>query len=265
VIRGLATTRKATASIAPLLEELELRQPKVVTGDLLAEVIAMAGSHLDTGAAAERLVREGWLSPLRTRDAWEFVPAARAGRFPSGDPWIELRALLALQSGAPVAVAFASAVWEMGYSSHRPTRPTLAHRPGWRPPRALVDARSVSYDWYLPTWEKDGLPVWQPATTIVAAASRPNAQDDWANADEWLPETMRATTPTDVLTEARNRATATLVRLGYLAEWSGRHDVVEALNPLLPEHLPVTFLGPRDHRGLWVKRWKLYDSLLPSR
>jgi len=36
----------------------------------------------------------------------------------------------------------------------------------------------------------------------VAAASRPDAQHDWGNADAWLPETMRASPLTDVLSEA---------------------------------------------------------------
>lgn len=258
-------TRRASSSVAGLLQELELRQPKVVTGSLLTEVIAAAGSSLTNAAAVERLVREGWLAPLRTRDAWEFVPAARAGPHPSGDPWIELRALLARKPNAPVAIAFASAVWAWGFSSHPPDRLTVAHQPGWRPPRSLSDARSVSYDWRLPLGYKDGLPVWQPATIVVAAANRPECQDNWGNADDWLPETMRATTPTDVVAEATGRGTATLARLGYFAEWSGRHDIAEALSPLLPEQLPVTFLGPRRPRGGWVKRWRLYDSLLPSR
>jgi len=244
---------------------LELRQPSVVTGKLITELIAESGSRLTNRAAVDRLVREGWLSPLRTQDAWEFIPASRAGRYPSGDPWIELRALLVRKPDAPVAVAFASAVWEFGYSSHQPNRPTFAHRPGWRPPRALSDARSVRYDWRLRVWQKDGLPVWQPATVVVAAANRVECQDDWGNADDWLPETMRATTPTEVVTEARGRGTATLARLGYFAEWSGRHDIVDALTPLFPEHLPVTYLGPRQPRGRWVKRWQLYDSLLPPR
>lgn len=258
-------TRRAPSSLAGLLQELELRQPKVVTGRLLTEVIAAAGSHLTNTAAVERLVREGWLAPLRTRDAWEFVPASRAGRHPSGDPWIELRALLARKPDAPVAVAFASAVWEWGFSSHQPSRQTFAHQHGWRPPRSLSDARSVSYDWRLQVGHKDGLPVWQPATIVVAAANRPECQDNWGNADDWLPETLRATTPADVVAEAIGCGTATLTRLGYFAEWSGRHDIVEALRPLLPEQLPVTFLGPRQPRGRWVKHWKLYDSLLPSR
>lgn len=257
--------RRAPTSVAGLLQELELRQPKVVTRNLLQDVIAASASHLTPDAAAERLVREGWLAPLRSRGAWEFIPAARAGRYPSGDTWIELRALLARKPNTPVAVAFASAVWELGYSSHQPSRPTFAHRRGWRPPRALGDARSVSYDWRLPAWEKDDLAIWQPATVIVAAADRPECQDDWANADEWLPETIRATTPDDVLTEARGRRPATLARLGYFSEWSGRHDIVEVLTPLLPKRLPVTFLGPREPRGRWIKRWKLYDSRLPDR
>ncbi len=258
------TTRKATASVAPLLEELELRHPRVVTTTVMADIIATTASHLGTGAAVERLVREGWLFPLRTRDAWEFVPASRAGRYPSGDQWIELRALLLHRPDAPVGVAFASAVWELGYSSHQP-RPTFAHRPGWRPIRALSDARSVSYEWRLPTWDKDGLPVWYPATIVVAAANRPDAQDDWANADDWLPETMRAATLDDVLIEATERNTATLARLGYFADWSGRHDIAAAMTELLPERLPVTYLGSREKRGRWIKRWSLYDSLLPSR
>lgn len=265
VKRERVTARRVPSSTAGLLQELELRQPRVVTGPFLAELTAATGARLTKAAAAERLVREGWLSPLRTRDAWEFVPASRAGRHPSGDTWIELRALLAHKQDAPVAVAFASAIWELGFSSHPPARATFAHTRGWRPPRSLGDARSVSYDWVLPVVWKDGLPLWQPATVVVAAADRPECQDDWGNADDWLPETLRATAPADLLIEARGRGAATLSRLGYFADWSGRDDIVEAVRPLLADRLPVTFLGPRLPRGRWVRRWRLYDSLLPSR
>lgn len=80
-----------------------------------------------------------------------------------------------------------------------------------------------------------------------------------------MPETLRATTSTDVVAEATGRGAATLTRLGYLAERFGRHDIVEALRPLLPEQLPVTFLGPRQPRGHWVRHWKLYGSVEPRR
>lgn len=258
------TTRPVPTSLAPVVEGLELRQPPVVTRALLAEIALETGAKHSPETIAERLVRAGWLLPLRTRDAWEFAPAARAGRHRSNDPWIELRALLLHQPEAPVAVAFESAVWELGYASHQPSVPVLAHRPGWHAPRSL-SARTVSFDWRLPTDHANGLPLWQPATVVVAAADRPAAQGDWGNADDWLPETFRATTPADVFAEAEGRGSATLARLGYFAEWSGLHDIADEIEGLLPKHPKVTFLGSRSPRGRWVNRWRLYDALLPQR
>ncbi len=257
--------RRVSGSVAGVLQELELRQPKVVTGALLAAVLVVAGSDLSVQVVAERLVRGGWLLPLRSRDSWEFIPASRAGRYSAGDQWIELRALLARKPDVPISVAFASAVWALGLSSHQPARATFAHSLGWRPPQALDDAQAVSYEWRLSAEVKSGLPVWQPATTLVAAAARPHCQDDWGNADEWLPSLARAAKPADIVTEAVGRGSATLARLGYLAEWSGCDDIVEAVAALLPRRLSVTYLGPREPRGRWVNRWQLYDSLLASR
>jgi hypothetical protein len=257
-------TRSVPSSLAPVVEELELRRPAVVTRRLLSEIVSRTEVHLDADALADRLVRLGWLLPLRKRDAWEFAPAARAGRFRSGDPWIELRALLEHDPEAPVAVAFESAVWELGHSSHQPAQPVLAHRRGWRPPRAL-DAREVTFDWHLSTGSARGLPVWIEATIVVAAAHRPGAQGNWANADDWLPKAFRVAVLDDVITEARRRGVSTLARLGYLAEWAERDDIADEVEVLLPARLPVTFLGPREHRDRWSRRWRVYDALLPAR
>jgi hypothetical protein len=257
-------TRTLPRSVARVVEELELRQPTVVTRAQLTEFAANAGVSLAEDALAERLVRLGWLLPLRRRDTWEFAPGARAGRYPSGDPWIEIRALLEHQPDAPVAVAFESAVWEQGHSTHQPARPVLAHRQGWRPPETL-GTRMVKFDWRLPTNAVRGLPVWREATEVVAAAERPAAQGNWANAEEWLPETFRAVTPDDVVAEAAERQASTLARLGYLAEWSAREDVAQRVEALLPGRLPVSFLGSRDRRNRWSRRWHVYDALLPER
>jgi len=259
------TARRVHGSVAAIIEALELEQPTVVTDMALARLVGEAGSSLPINAVAERLVREGWLLPLRTRRAWEFVPASRAGRYGSGDPWIELRAVRAVRPDAPVAVAFDSAVWAHGYSTHQPSTPIFAHRPGWRPPQALDGLRSVTYDWRLPLWDNDGLPVWPAATIVVAVAHRPDVQGDWSNADTWLPETMRATTPEEVWSEAQGRPTATLARLGYLAAWSGRDDLAALVEDALPRRLPVTYLGSRQQRGRWVNQWRLYDAVLPGR
>ena len=258
------TARTIPSSLAHILARLELRQPLVVTRALLREIIEETGQRLSADVAAERLVRNGWLLPLHTPDAWEFAPAARAGGFRSGDPWIELRALLEHNPDAPVAVAFESAAWEYGFTTHQPRTPVLAHRPSWRAPRS-VSARTVSYRWRLPTHVSRGLPVWRPPTLVVAAADRPTAQGDWGNPDEWLMETFRAAEQSDVLAEAAGRGNATLARLGYLAEWSGRNDIADAIEAMIPRPLTVTFLGSRHPRGRWISRWHLYDALMPAR
>jgi hypothetical protein len=257
-------TRALPESLAGVVQELELRQPAVVTRALLKEIASTTGTQLPEKDLVDRLVRLGWLLPLRKRGAWEFAPAARAGRYASADPWIELRAVLEHEPDAPVAVAFDSAVWELGHATHQPTAPVLAHRRGWRPPEAL-DVRLVTFEWRLPNKVVRGLPVWREPTVVVAAAERPAAQGNWANADGWLPETFRAVTPHDVLAEADGRKVSTLARLGYLAEWSGRDDVGDEIEALLPDRLPVTFLGPRDRRARWSRRWRVYDALLPQR
>ncbi len=254
--------RSIPPSLARVVEELELRQPTVVTRELLRTLGGEAGAPVEPDVVAERLVRLGWLLPLRKRDAWEFAPAARAGRIGAGDPWIELRALLAHQPDAPVAVAFESAVWELGHSSHQPTRPVLARRRGWRPPTAL-DVRTVTFDWRLPVRTLRALPVWTEPTILVAAAERPAAQGNWGNADDWLPGTVRAAALGDVLAEAEGRRVSTLARLGYLAEWADRADLADEIEALLPSRLPVTFLGPRDRKARWSRRWGVYDAILP--
>jgi AbiEi antitoxin C-terminal domain len=258
------TSRSVSARLAPVVEELELRQPAVVTRSLLTEILAQTQVPLPPEAAAERLVRLGWLLPLRTRGAWEFAPAARAGRYRAGDPWIELRALLAHHPDVPVAVAFESAIWELGHSTHQPDRPVLAHRRGWRPPLSL-GVRAVTFDWAAPTKTVRGLPVWTQATILVAAAERPAAQGNWGNADDWLPDTFRAATAEDLLREAGRRRISTLARLGYLAEWAGRNDIADEIEALLPSRRPVTFLGSRDRGAQWSRRWHVYNSLLARR
>jgi hypothetical protein len=107
--------------------------------------------------------------------------------------------------------------------------------------------------------------VWTEATILVATAERPAAQGNWGNADDWLADTFRAATSENLLKEAGGRRISTLARLGYLAEWAGHNDIAEEIEALLPFRLPVTFLGPRDRRAQWSRRWRVYDSLLLQR
>jgi hypothetical protein len=256
--------RSIPASVAAVLEGLELEQPEVVTTDVLQDLLTRANSRLEPDELADRLVRQGWLLPLRRRDSWEFAPASRAGRVRGGDPWIEVRGLLRHQPDAPIAVAGESALWERGHSTIPPRIPAMAHRSDWRPP-SVLGVRTLSFNWVLPTDELRGLPVWRDATTLVAAAHRPGAQRNWSQADDWLRRAFETVTVEEVLQEGEGRATSTLARLGYLAEWSGRDDVADAIFIDLPPELPVTFLGSRNARAKqWNKHWRVYDALLPG-
>lgn len=262
-MREQVQTRSIPASVAAVLEGLELEQPEVVTTDVLQELLSRADSHLAPDELADRLVRQGWLLPLRRRDSWEFAPASRAGRMRGGDPWIEVRSLLRHQADAPIAVAGESALWERGHSTVPPATPLMAHRPGWRP-SPVLGVRTLSFNWVLPADELRGLPVWRDATTLVAAAHRPSAQRNWSQADDWLRRSFENVSVNEVLKECEGRATSTLARLGYLAEWSGRDDVADAIFVDLPSELPVTFLGSRHARAKhWNKHWRVYDALLP--
>jgi hypothetical protein len=126
------------------------------------------------------------------------------------------------------------------------------------------DLRSVRDLRLAPSARRD------PGPSPLAAGDRRGGgggplRGDWHNANDWLPETFRATTPDDVLTEAKGRGKATVARIGYLAEWSHRFDMADALDDLLPARRPVVYLGPREEKGRWANRWRLYDSLLPNR
>lgn len=107
-----------------------------------------------------------------------------------------------------------------------------------------------------------GLPVWTEATVLVASAERPAAQGNWGNADDWLLGTFRAAERNEILSEASGRRASTLARLGYLAEWAGQDEIAVEIEALLPERLPVSFLGSRDRRHRWSPRWRVYDALL---
>lgn len=105
------TARSVPSSLAPIIEELELRQPKLVTKAYIEALMEERGMNLRPEDVTHRLQMQGWLLSLKTKNAWEFAPASRAGKIGSGDPFIELRATLHHRPDLPVAVAYESAAW----------------------------------------------------------------------------------------------------------------------------------------------------------
>ncbi len=72
------TARSIPPGLAPLLELLELEQPRILTVAGLAEYARQAGVDWPTNVIAQRLRERGWLLPLPTRGVWEFVLAHSA-------------------------------------------------------------------------------------------------------------------------------------------------------------------------------------------
>lgn len=257
------TTRSIPRSLAKIVEILELRQPKLVTKGLLAEIVAKEKLDLPVDEVAHRLQKEGWLLSLRRRGTWEFAPAARAGPLDSGDPFIELRAVLTHRPNYQVAVAYESAAWLHSLANRPPQRHVIAVPPDLEPLKTLKAFR-ITRNWgQLDREWREGLPLWTVETLLVLMAVRPTAYNDWPNVSEWLTDAVSSIDDRLVFKELEGRNMHTWVRMGYLLEYAGRLDLGEEIH-LKVSHLqsrPIYF-GPRKRPSVFNSRWDVVDSIL---
>ena len=254
------TVRSIPQGLAPLLEMLELEQPRVVTSAALTGYAKAAGVDWPTNVVAQRLRERGWLLPLRTRGVWEFAPAARAGAFGAGDPLIELRAVLARDPDAPLAVAAESAAYMLGLSSRKPETESIGAPPGFRVPRSLGAYRVVRWTPASPVMRRDGLPVWSLSTLLAFMASRPAAYHDWRNVGEWLPQAASTVTPDGLVDELEGRSAGSWARASYVLERGGSADSALALAARAPKGPGPHYLGDRTMPGRYDARYDVIDS-----
>jgi len=246
-----------------VIQALELDQPQVVTASDLVELAEASGVGCSGTQLAYDLRRLGWLLPLRTRGAWEFVPAARAGRLSSGDRHIELRATLAVDPDFSGALAMESASVALGLAGRVPAREVLSLPPGRRRPKALDEWRLVTLavDPDDLTWI-EGLPTWRVETLLAGMAHRPDAFEDWPNVAEWLHRAVATAEPDRVGRCLSGAPRAAWRRAGYLLAMGGNPSAGEALQVGAPSgHGPV-YLGPRRVLGRFDKRFEVIDSVL---
>jgi hypothetical protein len=260
------TARSVPSSLAPIIEELELRQPKLVTKASLENIIAERSLELRPEDVSHRLQQQGWLLSLKTTDAWEFAPASRAGRIGSGDPFIELRATLHHRPDFPVAVAYESAAWLYGYSRRPAEKDVLSIPSHIDPPPALQGFRITHILGQIDPIQIDELPVWSVESLIVLMAERPMSYRAWPTVMEWLEEATSKIHYELVLEELSGRGMATWARTGYILEAGGRNDLGEKIYQQINESRKGPFyLGPRRVPGRVDKRWDVRDSVLMYR
>lgn len=260
------TARSVPSSLAPIIEELELRQPKLVTKAYLETLVEERNVRLRPEAVSHRLQRLGWLISLKTKDAWEFAPASRAGKIGSGDPFIELRATIRHKPDLPVAVAYESAAWLLGFT-RRPAEVEVLSIPyHFNPPPALRDFRITHVLAQSEPIQIEELPVWSVESLVVLMAERPMSYRAWPTVMEWLEEACSKIHYEDILEELSDRGKATWARTGYLLDAGGRSDFGERIHEQVDSSNAGPFyLGSRNVPGKVDQRWNVRDSILLHR
>ncbi len=254
------TVRSVSPGLAPLLELLELEQPRVLTVAGLAEYAHQAGVDWPTNVIAQRLRERGWLLPLSTRGVWEFAPAARAGAYGSGDPLIELRAVLARDPDTLLAVAAESAAYFHGLSSRRPETECISVPAGIRPPKSLGAYRVVRWIAATPPVRREGLPVWSIATILAFMASRPAGYHDWPNVGEWLVQAASAVEVDELMAELVRQSAGSWARAAYLLARGEADSSARALMRHAPKGVGPHYLGDRRVPGRHHAVYDVVDS-----
>lgn len=259
------TVRKISRSLAPILEALELDQPKIVTTAYLESLQRDLRVKLGALNLARELQRRGWLLPLRTRNAWEFAPASRAGAYSSGDRFIELRATLLRKPQLPIAVAEESAAWLHGLASRFPTKDAIAAPKQLQLPAALSGFRVVRFSAQLPSASVDGIPVWAIGTLLAAMAIKPSEYHDWPNVQDWLAEAVAKVDRNDLVRELLDYPRSAWARAAFLCAVGGQDQMAASLFRKAPQGKGPYYLGPRSSGGTYNARYEVIDSLLRTR
>jgi hypothetical protein len=254
------TVRSIPSGFAPLLQLLELEQPRVVTTAQLGDLAQDAALETPVDVVVRRLRERGWLLPLATKGVWEFAPASRAGAFGTGDPFIELRAVLARNPDAPYSVAAESAAYLLGYASRQPELECVGAPPTARPPASFAGLRIVRWNPSTPLLGRDQLPIWAPATLIAFMATRPSAYHDWPNVGEWLRQAASAVALDDITGELAGRSAGSWARAAYLLYAGGAADTATELVRRAPGGSGPHFLGDRARPGRYSRAYDVIDS-----
>lgn len=253
-------TRSIPPSLAPVVEALELDQPLVVTNSRIADIVLETSIETPPAVVIQRLQERGWLAKTGVRGAWEFIPGSHAGPYSHGDPFLVLRAQLAVTPDLPVQVALGSALWLHELTDRPPDQHELSIPSNHAVPVALKTAfRVVRFESRLPAVVKNRLPVHTPATLLIHLADAPSDVRSWSDVLEVLPTLVAMIDQGDFTREARARPHATRVRLAYLLETLAPH-LVRALDVRAGSKV---WFGPRRSLRRHNARWNVADTVLP--
>lgn len=256
-------SRNLPTSIAPVVEQLELDGDAVVTVDHLSNVLHDVGNMDDPRMLGYELQRAGWLGSLRTRNAWEFLPAARGGAYGSGDRFIEFRAQHAVDPAWPGVLAMESAASLLGLAQRIPEREVVALPPGKTVPKAFADEwRTVTLE--LPAeglTVVDRLPAWNLEGLIVGIATRPSSYRDMPGLGQWLPESLDSPDLEKLGVLLSDASSSVRQRAAYLVGIGGGAKARDAVIGRVPP-TEVAWFGPRRAGGVFDAATQVNDTVL---
>jgi hypothetical protein len=227
-----------------VVEAFELNQPMIVTVLMIQEIIE--GSEDNARKTAYRLQNLGWLNKLRTRGAWEFIPGARAGRYPSGDRFIEMRAQLAINADWSGELAMESAASVLSLAQRLPVREVVALPPSTTLPKAMSAWRATNAQ--IPnsgTSKVDGLPTWNINGLVAGIAIRPGSYNDLPGLAQWLPNVGSKLDTNTLLSCLARAPQSAWQRAAYLAGLAGSPELSHTLVRVKPPAHTVWFGATR--------------------
>jgi predicted transcriptional regulator of viral defense system len=252
--------RSLSKQLAPLVAELELRQPTLVTLHELALLAEEAGLRTPAKVVAARLRATGWLLATAQRGVYEFAPGSHSGPYGHGDPFIDLRAAM-LAEHYQMVLALQSALWLYGIAERVPDRHELAVPVGAPVPDSVRRRmRVVHFSARLPATDIDQLPVHQPATILVHLVTKPGDVRGWTTFAEALPELAARSLVDDLERELDRRPGTVRPRLAYLLSGVAP-AVADSVQPIRPQS--VTWFGRSRTSRRFDKRFNVADGLLP--
>lgn len=259
----MTVARRIAPTIASTVQILERDGDRVVSVSRLEEIRLETGSAIPARQMAYRLQRAGWFGTLRTRDVWEFLPAARAGAIGAGDRFVEYRAQRILNPEWPGVLAMESAATLLGFARRLPDPEVVALPARWSLPKALAaEWRAVTLS--LPPIavnHRDGLSWWSPEGLLAGIAVRPTGYRDTQGLAEWLPEAA-AGINRELLEEIiRPLTQMARQRVVYLLRCGGNELAAAELASRYPAS-QVAWFGPREPGGTFDPVSRVNDTRL---
>jgi hypothetical protein len=259
----MTMARTIPRSLAAIIENLELDGDVIVTTDRLSGLASTGKSTVDPHKLAYSLQEAGWLGSLRTRGAWEFIPASRAGRFSSGDRFLEFRAQRAVNPEWPGVLAMESAAVLLSLATRLPGQECFVLPPDFPVPKAFSRRwRAISLA--LPAsaiTSVQGLPVLGLEGLLAAIAARPSNYRDAAGLGSWLSDATDAVDLDIALVILETLPLAAVQRFAYLLGAGGNNKARALVVHRYPPR-GVSWFGPREQGGVFDPISQVSDTTL---